>query len=497
VFVVITRFHTIFTNRWFSLGSRLQLAMSSVLVASFLIIGVLMVYYIIRLNANKNLENLSDRAHSMLVELQHKIGTIDDISTESPSNLEQLLTKFSNVYFSDVNMYGVDGELIATSRPEIFEAGLVSKMMNANAYWNMRSKHLSYYNLEETIGSHSYSSAYMPFYNEQNKLLAYLNLPYFTRQEDLKSEISTFLIAFINIYVFLIIIGLILSLIVSKYIIRPLSLLTGNIGRIGFGRKNEKLEWSRNDEVGKLVDEYNRMVLELERSAEILARSERESAWREMARQVAHEIKNPLTPMKLSVQHLQRAWKDQAPDWEDRLKRFTETMTEQIESLALIASEFSDFATMPAKNDEIIDIEDVIGKILILYQDISIRFQFERSEVPIFIMADRKQMIRVFTNLINNAVYAIGGKTDGMITLSAIKENGSVLITVADNGSGISREQAEFIFQPNFTTKTSGMGLGLAIVKSIILGTGGEIQFYSEENKGTTFMIRFPLAENN
>ncbi len=498
LFITLTRFHVIFRNSWFSLSTRLQLAMSGVLITSFLIIGILMVYYIIRLNSDKNLENLSDRAHSMLVELQHKIGTLDDIHTESPSNLEQMLTKFSNVYFSDVNMYDVDGKLIATSRPEIFETGLVSTMMNSTAYSNMKSKHLSYYNLKETIGSHSYNSAYMPFYNDQNKLLAYLNLPYFTRQEDLKSEISTFLIAFINIYVFLIIIGLMLSLVVSKYIIRPLSLLTGNIEKLGFGRKNEKLEWSRNDEVGKLVDEYNRMVQELEKSAGLLAQSERESAWREMARQVAHEIKNPLTPMKLSVQHLQRAWKDKAPDWEDRLRRFTETMTEQIETLSQIASEFSDFAKMPAKNDEKLDIEEVIEKTLTLYQDIpSIRFVFTKSSFPRYILADRKQMLRVFTNLINNAVYAIGEKTDGMITFSAVDEKDSVLITVSDNGSGISREQAGRIFQPNFTTKTSGMGLGLAIVRSIVQGAGGEILFHSEEGKGTTFMIRFPLLEKN
>lgn len=496
LFIIVTRFPLSFHDSWFSLGARLQLAMSSVLITSFLIIGILMVYYIIRLNAEKNENNLSDRAHSMLVELQHRLGNLDDISSESPSDLEQLLTKFSNVYFSDVNMYGVDGRLIATSRPEIFETGLVSGLMNSRAYINMKDKHLSYYILRETIGIHSYNSAYMPFYNEQNKLLAYLNLPYFTRQEDLKSQISTFLIAFINVYVFLIIIGLVISLIVSKYIIRPLTLLTGNIGRLGFGRKNERLEWSRNDEVGKLVDEYNRMVFELEKSALLLARSERESAWREMAKQVAHEIKNPLTPMKLSVQHLQKAWKDKAPDWEERLQRFTETMTEQIETLSSIASEFSDFAKMPAKNEEIIDIQEVIEKTLTLYQDIaSIRFLFRKSENPQYILADRKQIIRVLTNLINNAVYAIGEKAEGVITISVVSEKEAVLVTISDNGSGISREQAEHIFQPNFTTKSSGMGLGLAIVKSIVQGTGGEILFHSEEGKGTTFMMRFPILE--
>ncbi|MGE5425118.1 MAG: ATP-binding protein [Syntrophothermus sp.] len=496
LFYVIISFPSIFRSDWFSLGARLQLTMSLVLVTSLIIIGLLMMVYINRFNVQKNYDSLSDRAHSMLVELQHKLGNVDSFST-SNQDLEELLMEFSNVFFSDVNIYDTNGRLIATSRKEIFAAGLLSSRMNGEAFRNMAYRHSSYFLTNEKLCNSSYSSAYMPFYNEKNRLLAYLNLPYFTRQEEPRRELSSFLIAFINIYVFLIIVGLVTSLFVSKYITRPLRLLTANIGRLGYGRKNEKLEWSRNDEVGKLVEEYNRMVNELEKSAGLLARSERESAWREMARQVAHEIKNPLTPMKLSVQHLQRAWKDKAPDWEERLRRFTDTMTEQIETLAVIASEFSDFAKMPAKEEEMFDIQDVIEKSIALYRDIdTVHFIFNHTNGPQYIFADRKQINRVFTNLLNNAIYAIGDKNEGIITISVVAENDSVLVTLSDNGSGISREQAEHIFQPNFTTKSGGMGLGLAIVKSIVQGTEGEIHFHSEEGKGTTFMLRFPSTKN-
>ena len=199
--------------------------------------------------------------------------------------------------------------------------------MNREAFSKLNYFHNSYYFQKEKIGENGYNSAYIPFFNERNQLLAYLNLPYFARQDDLKKEISAFLVAFINVYVFLIIVGIFLALVVSNYISRPLRILASRISQLSYGKSNEKIEWKRRDEIGQLVDEYNRMIDELVKSADLLARSERETAWREMARQVAHEIKNPLTPMKLSVQHLEKAWKDRTSDWDERLKRFTETMT--------------------------------------------------------------------------------------------------------------------------------------------------------------------------
>jgi nitrogen fixation/metabolism regulation signal transduction histidine kinase len=245
------------------------------------------------------------------------------------------------------------------------------------------------------------------------------------------------------------------------------------------------------------VDEYNQMIDELVKSADLLARSERETAWREMARQVAHEIKNPLTPMKLSVQHLERAWKDHSSDWDERLKRFIKTMTEQIESLSAIASEFSDFAKMPVTQPENIDLNEILENVKELYQDTSrIRFEFRYdSRVPHTILGDRKQLLRVFTNLTNNAVQAIGNKEEGIISIELESEDTKYSLKISDSGGGISTEQSDRIFQPNFTTKSGGMGLGLAIVKSIIHSLGGEISFVSKEGSGTTFILIFPALE--
>ena len=266
------------------------------------------------------------------------------------------------------------------------------------------------------------------------------------------------------------------------------------MSRLRLGGSNEKIFWNRNDEIGQLVLEYNRMIDELEKSAGLLARSERESAWRQMARQVAHEIKNPLTPMKLNAQYLQKAWNEKAPDWDQRLQRFTQTLVEQIDTLSAIASGFSDFARMPAIVLEKVDLDEVAGFVLSLYEGTSeIRYEFISLPGKKVVSADRSQVVRVFTNLFNNAVQAIGDRDGSLIRLSLKLENGFVCVDISDNGVGIPAARADKVFQPEFTTKSGGMGLGLAIVKGIVDGLSGEISFTSEEQKGTTFAIKIPI----
>ena len=497
VFFLIVRFSDIINISFRRLSDRLQLSMAGILAISFLITGGLIVYYIMNLNTAKNLENLSEHTHSLLIDLQHKIGNSVDFSDLRKGELDEMMTEFSNIFFVDVNLYSPQGRLIASSRPEIFEEGLSSKLMNWEAYSQLTYYHLSYYFHKEKIGENGFNSAYIPFFSERNQLLAYINLPYFARQDDLKKEISSFLVTFINIYVFFIILGIFLSLVVSNYISRPLRTLASSISRFAYGKHNEKIEWKRKDEIGQLVDEYNRMIDELVKSAALLARSERETAWREMARQVAHEIKNPLTPMKLSVQHLEKAWKDRGSGWEERLNRFTQTMIEQIESLSAIASDFSDFAQMPETKPERLDLNDILENVKALYQDTSqIRFEFQYdSNIPHVITGDKKQLLRVFTNLINNAIHAIGNTANGIIKISIEQTGNKYVINISDSGGGISSEVSERIFQPNFTTKSGGMGLGLAIVKSIIQSIGGEISFTSKVGAGTTFTMIFPQSD--
>ncbi len=209
------------------------------------------------------------------------------------------------------------------------------------------------------------------------------------------------------------------------------------------------------------------MVDELADSAEKLARSERESAWREMAKQIAHEIKNPLTPMKLSVQHLQRSSEEEPVKQKQNLKRITQTLIEQIDHLSAIATEFSNFAKMPRTNNEEVDLKEKIVEISKLFlnsEDIEIQNRFS-NRVPAIVLADREQLSRVFINLVKNAIQAIPEDRNGKILISLETTESTAIVKVMDNGRGIPAELGDKLFQPNFTTKSSGMGMGLAIVK--------------------------------
>ena len=477
--------------RRMGLKSRIQLSITVLIVLSFLFVGTASLFYIISLNNNKNYTILSEKAHSTLIELEHKLADEEKLDRDMERYLTDLLYKFSLVFFTDLNLYDLDGTLLATSRPEIFNRGLISAKMNPFAYSELKVYQKSLLIHREQIGDYEYLSAYIPFRNIDNKVIAYLNLPYFARQDELTNEIATFLVAYINIYVILIALAIFTILIISNYITKPVQMLKEKIGKLKLGKTDEKIAWEKDDEIGSLVREYNRKVEELAQSAILLAKSERESAWREMARQIAHEIKNPLTPMKLSVQYLQKAWDDKAPDWEQRLKRFSRTIIEQIDSLSIIASEFSDFAKMPRSKFQVVDLDEIINRSITLYKDTT-EVTFEYSSTKAFVWADKEQLLRVFNNLIKNSIQAMPDPHKGIIRVETETTDHEHIVTFKDNGIGISEEQQPRIFYPNFTTKSSGMGLGLAMVKSIIENAKGNISFESQVGVGTTFIIRLP-----
>jgi len=475
----------------FNFKTRLQLSVLTIILVSFIIIGITTLFYITSLNNEKNAELLTEKTHSVLIEVENKLGNIQSFSPHMTAEISDLLMKLSKVFFTDINLFDIKGNLVASSRAQIFDEGLISRNMNPIAFYQLKNNGKTQFVEKENIGKHVYLSAYMPFRNNDNKLVAYVNLPYFAKQSELSKEISYFLKAYLNIYVFLIAVAVFIALLVSNYITRPLKLIKDKLSNLKLGRKNEKINWHRNDEIGNLIQEYNSMVDQLTRSAEMLAKSEREVAWREMAKQVAHEIKNPLTPMKLSIQHLQRAWNDKVPDWDERLKHFTNNIVEQIDSLSLIATEFSDFAKMPRSDFEKVEISKALQNTIGLFKDSTENKIVFESQIPenTYVYADKKQLIRVFNNLIKNAVQAIPSSVKGKISISVEKKDLYIEIKITDNGIGIGSEQQHKIFSPNFTTKSGGMGLGLAMVKSIIEATGGRIWFQSEEGKGTSFFI--------
>jgi len=482
-------------NQPFTFRSRIQVSLISIILVSFIVIGLASYSYILTLNSNKNQDQLGEKAHSILIEVEHKLSDVEEITPDLHQYITGLLIKFSNVFFSDINLYDLEGNLIATSRPKIFEEGLLSRKMNATAFNELSHIKKTQYIHSERIGELEYLSTYVPFRNSKNEVIAYLNLPYFAKQGELKSEISNFITAFINIYLILIALAVLLAILVSGYITLPLNLIKQKIGQFSLSKRNERIDWKQNDEIGSLIEEYNRMVDELEFSALQLAKSEREGAWREMAKQVAHEIKNPLTPMKLSIQNLERAWNDKADDWDERLNRFTKTAIEQIDTLSEIASEFSNFAQLPEHVSlESVDMTALLVASTELFNDstnIDFTYSFN-SQTAVQMKVDRTQITRVFNNLIKNAVQALDDQESGKIDIALEEKTDLILVKISDNGPGISEDQIDKIFSPKFTTKSSGTGLGLAMTKTIVENHQGNVWFESKENVGTTFYISIP-----
>jgi two-component system nitrogen regulation sensor histidine kinase NtrY len=478
----------------FSFKYRIQVLLVLIVLISLALFGGGTIYYINQQFETKNRENISEKIHSVLVDTESKLSSENVFNASLEDYISFVLKKSSSVFFTDINLYDTRGNLYASSRSKIFDEGLTSKKMNPEAFLQIAILGKTEFIHDERIGKLEYLSAYIPYKNKDGKLLAYLNLPYFAKQSALEKEISGFLVALINIYVLLFALSIVTAIFISNYVTKPLKLIQNKLSNIKLGKKNELIEWKENDEIGNLVSEYNRMIAELAKSAELLAKSERESAWREMAKQVAHEIKNPLTPMKLSVQHLQRTWKDHAPNMDQKMEQLTQTIIEQIDTLSSIANAFSNFAIMPKANLEKNNIEEILlNSISLFHNTTTIHINFDKqTQGETIVLADKEQLLRVFNNLFKNATQAIPEGKEGVVNVLLKKEGNQFIIAVSDNGNGIPDEIVDKIFTPNFTTKTGGTGLGLAMVKNIIESIDGNIGFVTKNGEGTTFYVSLP-----
>ena len=478
-----------------TIRERIQVALISLVLVLLLIVGSSSIYYSIYQFKNKNSEILTQRLKSVLMEVEQKLGQDDEITGDMKEYLQHLLLKFSNVFFCDINLFSLDGHLLATSRPELYVNGLTGRLMAPKVFYELSVEKKPEVIHDESIGSLEYVSAYVMVLSDNNVPLAYLNIPYFVGSDVLREQMSSLVVAVINAYLIFVLFAIGFAVFVAKRITHPLSTIQSRLGKVSLSKKNEKIEYRRKDEIGELVTVYNRMVDELSESAGKLAQSERETAWREMAKQIAHEIKNPLTPMKLNVQYLRRARKDEVGDYDTYIEKVTHSLIEQIDQLSVIATEFSTFATMPIAKRERIDLISNLKKACDLFQKtpaIEIVEEFDATKT-VWIYADADQMARVFNNIIKNASQSISKKNKGVLRINVETDEETVIITFADNGIGMTEEVKEKIFQPNFTTKSSGMGLGLAIVKNIITNSKGQIWFTTKPGKGTTFFIELPL----
>jgi len=414
----------------------------------------------------------------------------------TPNNLSLIfkdkIHELSDIHNLEINIYSLDGKLLKSSKSK-FSIDPVAPPIPKFILKLVQSSIEKRYVDIKTINGKKNRSSYSLIKDDKFKPLGILNLPYIEDDSYYQTELKNFLMRLAQVYTFMLLVAFGVAYFLSSYITKSLKTISDKLSETSLNQKNEKIMLEASSkEINLLIKAYNAMVDELEESALKLAQSEREEAWQEMAKQVAHEIKNPLTPMRLTVQSFQRKCDPNDPNLKQKLKDYSETLIQQIDTMSSVASAFSNFASMPAQQNETLNVVDVVELTLDIFNEEYIRFEAEEEEIISKI--DRTQLIRIITNLVKNAIQSIPENQENKAILVTItKEKNNVLITVADNGIGIAAEDFNRIFEPKFTTKSSGMGLGLGIIKNIIENYKGTITLESQKGKGTTFAVSLPI----
>ncbi|WP_428654736.1 sensor histidine kinase [Runella sp.] len=420
----------------------------------------------------------------------------------SQEAMVQELEKIARDANVDINFFNEEGNLSITTEPLIYESKLLSKWLNPEAYIHLLQDRENEVLLDESLGKKQYRTAYVTVRaSNTGKPLGILSIPYFDSKPELDRQIIEVISTILSVFAIMFLLFLAISYWASNLLTIPLRLLTQKIRRINLHQLNEPVNWKSDDEIGVLVGSYNQMLKKLDDSKQELAKNEKQSAWREMAKQVAHEIKNPLTPMKLTIQQLQRTMlRDLPPNLpqNERIKRTFESLIDQIDNISDIATSFSDFAKMPLPKNELFEISSVLNKAADLYADdtkITLRRDIQTRRVNV--IGDRQLIGRIITNLIINGIQSVPSGRRPEILLRLRTDEGNVYIEVQDNGNGIPEAIRPKVFLPNFSTKQDGSGLGLAIAKRGVEHAGGTIWFETEEGTGTTFFLSLPLTHGN
>jgi two-component system, NtrC family, nitrogen regulation sensor histidine kinase NtrY len=485
-----------------NIRSQIHTTIIGISLFSFIVIGVATIVFFYNRYNRDNQDRLSRAMQVMVSEVQSKLSGRIVYGTEewrlyypgTRNELQKMIEGVAQVHSTDINIYDLEGNLQVSSNLLVYNKGILSKKMHPLAYYNLHQLNTIQFTQYEQVGGVPYVSIYRPLRDASGNAFAYLNIPSFTTQNELKEEISNFLVTIINLNAFIFLIAGTIALFLTNRITASFVLISKKMQEVNLGKANEEIEWKRNDEIGGLVKEYNKMVKKLEESAAALAKSEREGAWREMARQVAHEIKNPLTPMKLSIQYLQKAIDNNSPNVKEMAGSVAKTLVEQIDHLSKIASDFSQFANIGNPKKEVFDLHEMLYSLTSLYETTdNLLFKWVPEHQKVMVFADKTQLNRLFTNLLQNALEACDNESKRVISVSEELKEESIVIKVTDNGEGIPLEMHSKIFIPNFTTKSSGTGLGLAMSKTIVEQAKGKIWFDTVEGKGTTFYVELPI----
>jgi two-component system nitrogen regulation sensor histidine kinase NtrY len=480
-------------KRW-SLRVRIFLSMILLtLIASFLIAAV-SIYQFRKEARDYHQDRLERKENSIKEHINYVLSTTTyPMVTENlPLIFRDRIHELSNIHGLEINIYDLNGKLLKSSKAA-FSVDTINTTIPPSILKIIRSTAEKRFVDLKSIDGKKFRSSYSYIKDTKFKPLGILNLPYIEDDGYSDKELYNFLIRFSQVYSFMLLISVIIAYFLSSYITKSIKQVSDRIKETRLSEINEKIDMGDTpQEISLLVDAYNNLVEELDESASKLAQSEREQAWREMAKQVAHEIKNPLTPMRLTVQSFQRKFDPEDPNIKQKLDEYSKTLIQQIDTMSSVASAFSSFASMPAQQNETLNVVKIVQLALEIFNENYITFS---SDVPYIITRmDRTQLIRIITNLVKNAIQAIPEtESNPMIEVRVFRDSTCAKISVKDNGKGISPEDRHRIFEPKFTTKTSGMGLGLGIIKNIVENYNGTITFESAPGHGTTFLVSLPI----
>jgi len=477
-----------------SLRTKIYLAMLAMILVSFAVTFTLTIFDHYEHNDEDNDRRFIDKEESIRASMEYFLNQQGGyISPDSVvSVFSDKVCELSDVHDVFIALFDLKGRYLISSNFVEMDTLHVPETVNYSILKQLSTGNERAY-IDQNFGKGQYALAYWYFHDSKGKPMLIANVVY-EKSYDRISELKITLKEISTGYILLFLVAAAMAFLLSRNITRSLDIITKRIRKTKLGQYNEPIEWQNSDEIGELVNEYNRMLKQLEISALKLTQSERESAWREMAQQVAHEIKNPLTPMKLRVQQLERTWKEKPEEFNGRLNAFSESMIEQIDALARIANEFSHFAKMPKPNLALENLDTTLHSVIELFdnvQQVKITYRAQLLH-PALVLVDKDQLIRVLNNLLNNAIQAIPTGRDGEIDVCLRVSEHHVIVRIQDNGVGITQENKQRIFVPNFTTKSNGTGLGLAMVKTIVEQNQGSVFFRSKEEKGASFFISLP-----
>lgn len=485
----------IFNIKHLSLRLRIFLSMIFLTLIASILIAAVSIYQFKKEAREYHQDRLERKENAIVEHINYVLqNTTYPLSTKNiPLIFKEKIGEIADVHSMELNLYDLKGDLLLSSKA-VFKQDKEVPKINPSTLEILESTLEKRYVEFKTIDSLKMRYSYSYIKDNKFKPLAILNLPYEEDTDFYDNELRSFLMRFGQVYTFMLLIAIALSYFLSSYITKSLKIISDKIKETDFSQQNQRIfleEGSK--EINLLVQAYNSMVDKLEESATKLAQSEREQAWREMAKQVAHEIKNPLTPMRLTVQSFQMRFNENDPEIKKKLDDYSKTLIQQIDTMSAVANAFSNFASMPAQQNETLNVVKIVELSLDIFNEDYIHFS--SSEEEIIARLDRTQLIRVITNLVKNAIQSMHDSEENKrVDVIVYKENEDVIIKVKDNGKGISEENKARIFEPKFTTKSSGMGLGLAIIKNIIENYNGTITFESEENVGTEFIVSFPIT---